>query len=174
MNPGLENILSTMYKTGMVEWLNAHPEAFDDAVHLALDNRQPYSWRSAWLLCTCMKPDDSRIQPYIKNMIDVLHHRKDGHARELIKILSQMDVAEEHTAELFDSCVSLWEQIHRAPSVRYMAFRMIITIISMYPELLNEITFLTQNHYIEPLSPGIRNSVLRMIQKLQEKREQAD
>jgi hypothetical protein len=170
MNTQLDQVLSTLYKEGMIEWLNAHPEAFDDTVRLALDNRQPFSWRAAWLLWSCMKPNDPGIIPYISDIIGVLNHRKDGHTRELIKILYRMELDEDCTGELLDTCIILWEQIHKNPSVRYNALLMILKIADKHPDLGNELKFLMQSHYTDSLSPGVRHSVNRMIHKFLKER----
>jgi len=69
---------------------------------------------------------------------------------------------------LFDVCIRLWEQIGKAPSDRMMAFKFIIKTVKQLPELLNEISALMQDHYLESLSPGIKNSVNRMMLELVE------
>ena len=47
-------------------------------------------------------------------------------------------------------------------SFLYQAF--IIKIALKYPDLIKEIEFLTQDHYLENLSPGIKNSAKRIIE----------
>lgn len=59
--------------------------------------------------------------------------------------------------------MEIWEQVGKIPSVRIFAFRLIVRIARKYPELKNEIAFLTQPHYTETLSPGIRNSVHKLL-----------
>ena len=67
---------------------------------------------------------------------------------------------------LFDKCISIWEDINKSPSVRSFAFLIITNTVKKYPELISEISFLTQGHYVETLSPGIRRSVVRIIKEL--------
>jgi hypothetical protein len=38
-----------------------------------------------------------------------------------------------------------------------------VRIASKYPDLSNEIALITQNHYLETLSPGVRRAVMKMI-----------
>lgn len=51
----LEHILTNSYKADMISYLKSHPEDFDEAIKLAIADKQPYSWRAAWLLWSCMK-----------------------------------------------------------------------------------------------------------------------
>ena len=159
---GIEWVLTHLYKDGMIAHVREHPEDFVELARLALLDRQPYSWRAAWLLWSCMEPNDPRLRVYIPEMIRAIPGKKSGHQRELLKILSVMEIDEELEGYLFDLCVTLWEQIHHQPSVRYTALRMIFSIADRYPELKMEIDFLTGDHYLESLSPGVRNAVERM------------
>jgi len=49
-----------------------------------------------------------------------------------------------------------------------MVFKFNIKTVKQHPELLNEISALMQDHYLELLSPGIKNSVNRMMQEFVE------
>ncbi len=162
MKTSLEQILMTLNKQTMISWLEAHPESFTEAVHLALVDKQPLSWRAAWLLWSCMEDNDLRIRPFIPRIIECIKQKKDGHQRELLKILYRMDLSEEEEGVIFDLCMNVWEQVGKTPSVRHNAFRMIVRIASKYPDLSNEIALITQDHYLETLSPGVRRSVIKM------------
>ena len=34
----------------MIAYMETHPEAYEEAVQLAISDKQPYAWRAAWLL----------------------------------------------------------------------------------------------------------------------------
>ena len=148
----------------MISYLNAHPERFAEAVELALADRPACSWRASWLLFNCMEHNDHRLHRHIHDIIKVLPSKKDGHQRELIKILYQMDVDEALEGQLLDHCFRLWEKMKKQASVRISALKMILKIAGKYKELLPEVQLLTQPYYTETLSPGIRRSVQRMMQ----------
>lgn len=162
----LESILISCGKTGQVTFMEAHPETFGEAIELALSDDQPFSWRAASLVSDCMKKNDPRVKKRIKNIIDCLEEKGDGHQRELLKILMQMELDKKHEGYLFNMCMNIWEAIGKQPSVRITALRMIYKIAKKHPELSSEIDFLTQDHYLETLSPGVKNSVSRMIKEL--------
>ena len=163
MESVLESKLISCYKEEMISFLKSHPEHFDEAINLAISNKQPFAWRAAFLLTSCMEENDKRIQKYIKLIVDNIKTKKDGHQRELIKILYKMDIKEKYEGTLFDICMTIWEGIGKNPSVRITALKFILKIANKHPELLEEIVFLTQDHYLESLSSGVKRSVERMM-----------
>ncbi|MDT8323834.1 MAG: hypothetical protein RRA94_06985 [Bacteroidota bacterium] len=159
----LQHILTHAYKDEMVTFLATHPEHFGEAITLALSDEQPYAWRAAWLLFDCMEKNDARVRKHINTIIRTIPERADGHQREFLKILLRMELSEAQEARLFDVCMTMWEDIAKSPSVRFTAFRFIVKTAEKYPELQNELTALTQDWYLDTLSPGIRRSIKRMI-----------
>ncbi len=144
----------------------AHPEFFEEAIQLAIADKQPYSWRAAWLLWSCMEENDQRIRKYIKRIVSSIKTKNNGHQRELLKILLQMELKEEYEGILFNICMDIWEQINKTPSVRINALKFIIKIAKKHNELAKEITFLTEDHYLESLSPGVKHSVSKLMKEL--------
>ena len=166
MDTEFEKILISQYKDAMISYVETHAEAFDEAVQLAISDKQPFSWRSAWLLWSCMKPNDRRLRKHVKSIMKVVKSKEDGHQRELLKILSVMELTENQESMLFDLCVSIWQEINKTPSVRITAFKFLLKIIKKYPGLSHEVIPLTQHHYRETLSPGVCRSVENMLSTL--------
>lgn len=166
MNSELEQILISFYKDKMISFMFANPKYFPEAIDLAITNRQPYSWRSAWLLWSVMTVNDNRIQSRIKEIISNISTKEDGHQRELLKILLKMDLNDEQEGFLFNISLNIWEQINKKPSVRYTAFMMIIKIAKNHPDLFQEIEYFTQKQYTDSLSPGIKRSITKFIKDL--------
>ncbi len=169
METELEKVLMSFHKAEMTMYMANHPESFEELIQLAIDDKQPYSWRAAWLLWGCMEENDSRIKEHIRTIIRSVQGKKDGHQRELIKILYLMNLDEIDEGILFDHCISIWEKINKQPSVRFNAFKMILKISRKYPELAKEIDFLLQDHYLETLSNGARRALLKMTNGITKK-----
>lgn len=163
METKLEHILTNSYKADMISYIASHPEDFDEVIQLAISDKKPYSWKAAWLLWGCMEKDDPRLQGYIQRIIDVLPARTDSHQRELLLILQRMELDGEYEGNLFDVCVKIWEKTGKKPSVRFNAFRLMIRIAMKHPGLFNEIRILTHDSYLENLSFGVKESVLRLM-----------
>ncbi|MEJ2105387.1 MAG: hypothetical protein P8X47_12550 [Ignavibacteriaceae bacterium] len=166
MESALEHKLLNSYKSEMISFMNAHPEYFEEAIELAVSDKQPYSWRSAYVLWSVIEKNDKRIQQHIKKIVQIVKNKDDGHQRELLKILMMMELDEKYEGVLFNICMDIWEQIDKSPSVRINALKMIIKIANKHPELRKEISFLTQEHYLESLSPGVRHSVIKLMKEI--------
>lgn len=111
MESVLENKLVSSYKVDMISFMNTHPEYFEEAIELAVSEKQPYSWRAAWLLWSVIEENDKRIKKYIKRIVNASKTKSDSHQRELLKILLMMDLDEEYESVLFYICMNIWEQI---------------------------------------------------------------
>jgi len=158
-----EWILTNAYKADLIAWLTAHPEAYEEVIRLSLTDKQPYAWRAAWLLWSCMEANDRRIQPYMAKMIKTLVSTNDEHGRELLIILLKMDIPEESEGVLYNHCVHVWEQTGNKPSVRLNAFKMLIKIAGKHPELQTEISLLAQSQYTDSLSAAANKSISLLL-----------
>ena len=166
MRSQLKYKLISSYKEEMVAFLKSHPEYFNEAIELAISDDQPFAWRSAFLLGSCMEDNDTRIKKYVNPIFASIKTKKDGHQRDLLRILYRMQLTDKSEGITFDICIRLWEQISKDPSVRITALKFIIKTAKQHPELLNEITVLMQDHYLESLSPGVKKSVNRMLREI--------
>jgi hypothetical protein len=165
METALEHILTNSYKTDLIAYMAAHPEDFEEAIQLAVSGKQPYAWRAAWLLWSCMEENDQRIRGYIKNITNTLSTTNDNHQRELLIILQHMELSEEDEGILFEVCITIWEKISKKPAVRINAFKMIVKIAQKYPDLSHEIVFITQNQYLDSLSTAAQKSISNMMKE---------
>jgi hypothetical protein len=163
METAFEKIVTHSHKPKIRSYVIAHPRVFEEAIKLAIADKQPYSWRSAWFLWSFMDKNDKRIQKYVKDIIDVLPNRKDNQQRELFKILEQMEIKEKFEGALFKHCVTVWEEIEKQVSVRFNAFKILVKIARTHPELSQEVILLTQNQYTEFLSSSVKKSIYKMI-----------
>ena len=167
MTPALEIALTKQFKDKAMHYLAEHPEEFDEVIHLALSDRPKICWRAAWMINGNMAQNDIRIAPFIDQILEVLPHKEDGHQRELIKILDRMKLSEDQEGLLFDYCVTIWESVRMKPGTRHAAFKMMLKVAANYPELKHEILVLTQPQFVNSLSPGIKNSVQKMMAELE-------
>jgi len=165
METELEYTLTHSYKEGMISYMKTHPEEFDELIKLAISHKPPYSWRAAWLLWSCMEKNDKRVQGNIKKIIDSIKTRDDNHQRELFKILFLMELNGKYESILFDICADTWEQISKRPAVRMNAFKIIVKIAKRHPALYKEIETLTQNQYMDSLSPAVKKAISKMIKE---------
>lgn len=162
----LEYILTNSTKKEMILYLKSNPKDFNELVKLSILDKQPYSWRAAWLLWSCMDKNDARLTEHLEQIIDGLSTKPDNQLRELLIVLQRMDLCTIHEGKLFNICINTWRKTEKQPSVRYNAFKLIIRIIKKHPELLNEVKYLTEPQYFESLSNNVKKSVFRMIEEV--------
>jgi len=147
----------------MIAYMETHPEAYEEAVQLAISDKQPYAWRAAWLLWSCLEENDRRVQKHVKEIVKSVKSKNDGHQRELLKILLLMVIYKKYEGILFNLCLYVWVEINKSPSVRITAFKFILKLVKKHPELSNEITFLLQERYLETFSTGVKKSISKMM-----------
>jgi len=159
----LEFALTNLLKNELISYVELHPDYFPELVKLSISNKQPYSWRAAWLLWSCMDNNDPRIRKHIKKIIDILPNRPDNQQRELLMVLQRMEIDTQYEGPLFDSCTKIWETVNKNPSLRYNAFKILLAISKKYPDLSNEIKALTDTYYINNLTENVKTSIFKLM-----------
>ncbi|MDW3193365.1 MAG: hypothetical protein R8G66_13415 [Cytophagales bacterium] len=148
----------------IIAHLKEHQETRKHFLEITL-LRNEYAWRAAWLLKGAVSKQDN-YDDFIDRAIKLLPDLPDGHQREILKLLENMSVNESMEGPLFDVCMSIWESPGKIPSTRMTAFLFILETVKKYPELKTELDHLTQDHYMESLSPGVKRVLEKRIQKL--------
>ncbi len=159
----LEQVLTKGLKEDMVNYISTHSGAFKQLIPFALSKSSRASVRATWMIGHFMEPKDQRLQKDIQKFVKLIPESKDGHQRELLKVLLKMEIPEESEGILFDTCVSIWTDLGKIPSVRYYAFLFILQMGKKYPDLKHEIKMLAEEEYIESLSSGIKKSIRKQL-----------
>ncbi|MFT7114655.1 MAG: hypothetical protein ACI8P7_001442 [Candidatus Azotimanducaceae bacterium] len=155
-------------KEDIIAFMETNEDLFPDLVTTAVSTVKQDNWRAAWVLQSMLKKNDPRLSKHIDGIIAFLPSTEDGHQRELLKVLYKQELSEEQESKLFDTCITLWETLKKSPSARITAFKQIEKTIKKYPELVSEISFLLEDHYLETLSPGVKLMCLKMRKEMQQ------
>lgn len=162
MQSELEHVLTHFHKAGVLSYLDRHPAGFDTALQLLVEGNKPISWRAAWLINNCMDANDNRIQPFLRDLIQLLPKSPDNLQREVLKIILQMKVDEDLEGLLFDYCIEIWKGISKQSSVRFYAFKTLVMISQKHKALSGEIVSFTQSYYTDSLSQGVKAGIYKM------------
>lgn len=162
MESALEHILINNTKSALISYMDSHPESFEELVNLSLSDKQPYSWRASWLLWSCIIENDGRLDAHIHRIIKSIPTFREEQQRELFIVLFKLNIPIELEGIVFDLCISIWEQTHKKPSVRFNAFKLLAKIAKCNPELSKEMRLYTQDKYLDTLSTGVRRSILKL------------
>jgi len=165
----LERVLMNSLKDGMITHMVSFPEDFEELLDLVFLNKKPYAWRASWLIWSCMRKNDVRVQKHLNKIIDLIPERPDNQVREFLMTVNKMKLSEEQEGRLFEYAVNIWIKINKQPSVRYRAFNQMIKTAKKYPELKKEIYALTEDHYLDSLSHGVKRSIMKMLNDLSKK-----
>lgn len=164
MDASLEEILGARFlKDRMIGFLQANPSQVAVAIQLAKGDKKPIAWRAAWAANHCTTKNDPLLRPHIDDFIACLPNKEPGHKRELLRLLEKMVLDEEQEGKLFDLCLTFWESVGLQPAIRMIAIRIVLQVAEKYPELRSEIKYLTQEEYLEPLSPGVKQGVIKLL-----------
>lgn len=126
----------------------------------------PKGWRSAWTVGKFMKKNDPLVIPYIDQILEAIPHRNESHQRELLKIITKLELNDDQVGIAFNIAVSLWENLGKAPAVRYYSFKLLVKIGEKFPELKPEIKALANDQYIDSLTRGVKHSIIKITQTL--------
>mgnify|MGYP007063363676 CR=1 FL=1 len=149
-------------KEECINFLNKQ-ENFSKILLLAIKNKKDFSWRAAWLIVRVLKLNDIRLSPFVFRIIRSIPEKRDGHQRELLKMVSKFNLSKKQEGVYFDVCMNIWLDIKKKSGTRYYAILFLLKISKKYPEIRNELDYLLEDYYTKMLSPGIKQSVLNKV-----------
>lgn len=151
-------VITTRRKPEMVRWIRRHPDSFPVLIALTFSSDRHLAWRAAWVLWDAMEPNDQRLTPVLKKVAGLLLSFPDNLLREWLMVFQRLDLPERLEGQVFDSCLTVWEDIDKQPSVRLNALKLILQMTVRYPELATELTPVFEDRYLETLTPVARRS----------------
>ncbi len=158
-------------KNELVKLIRDDEKLFDETLELATNQEKDNTgWRAAWIINHVIRENDQRIIPFASHILETIKEKEDGHQRELLKIIEKLDFDEKWEGKLLALSTDIWKQVNKSPSVRIVAWRILLQLAEKYPELQSEIEFLSDDRYVETLSPGIRHSFLKLRKRLTTKK----
>lgn len=155
----LESFLLHCQREQLHLYVAKHPGCIVEAIELIIADKQPFSWRAAWLVFHGMVDNDRRICKHINALATILPKKVDGEQREILKILYRMHGNENTDGLLFDQAAGLWQNVNKQASVRVNALKLLCKITLNYPEMLGEFNAMTQPKYFNKLSGPMRKSI---------------
>ena len=165
----IEMLNQAIPKEMLIGYLKKNPQLKDYTIRLSLENQHPASWKACWVLQVTSAVNDPDLIPYLDSMIQSLEGKTDGHQRELLKLIQRLPWNEDQEGLLYEACMEIAGSLHKSPSVRLTAFRLLSSLVVKYPELWHEVQTILSEDYLENISPGIRNSFKNEISILRKK-----
>lgn len=163
----LEQKLLDLYKEEMIAYVSSEPGAYDEALQLALQQKQPYSWRSAWMIRSCSVPNDPRLKEYITPILQLLPKVHAGQQREFLTLLLNTTLNEDQEGLLYEFCINCWTDLQNQSGTRYKCFLFMLGMAKKYRDLKQEIKLVLDKDLIGTLSPGIKRAVVKRAGELE-------
>jgi predicted ATPase with chaperone activity len=149
----------------MLHDLKSDPQLVDAYAEYSL-SQEKFAWRATWVIDHYSKINPAQLQKYaVKYIESVKELKSDGHIRETLKILYNLDLDESQTSEVFEICYKLMQNNKLQSSVRVSAFHFMMKVAEQYPDLKEEIKIIFEN-IKDYLSPGIRNGMEIRLKKV--------
>ena len=143
-----------------------------EAIETALYGKHPHAWRSAWCLKHFLTEGNTALQQQLGALLDRVETASpDGYQRELLKLISLCTLSDDLLGRLTDICFSIWEQPRKQGSVRSEAYKTLVSIAAVYPELKPELVLIF-DAYSDTFSHGIKHSLSRMRNQLEKEIKQ--
>lgn len=166
-----QEIMLSGYKKDMIEFVLRNPICISEALEWSLSDEEPFCWRAPWVLFNVLPVNSLELSLYLERLIHAIPTKKSGHQRELIKLINLGNVPEILQGRYIEICMSIWMELKKSPSVRYIAWITIANFCAFYPELWKELFSVSSWYYIKSLSPGIRKGIEKRIHSYSFKNE---
>ena len=126
---------------------NGHsPEKFLQVLKLALHEKDPLAWRSAWVADGMDEQHPGLAVPHLSLILQRLPHLESiGSLRSLLRLLCRHQIPEKAQGALIDRCFAYLVSELYPPAVKVHAMEIIYNHVLLYPELKNELVTVIQD-----------------------------
>ena len=151
------------------EWVGTDKDRFALLVHLFLENEYRISQRAAMVLGHIHDSHPFLLQPFLPQIIKHLRQPgiHDAVKRNIVRILQNVEIPEEHYGEVADVCFTWLEDPNIAVAIRVFSMTVLWNVCQKVPELMPELKA-TIEDWLDYGSAGFKsrgNKVLKMIIK---------
>lgn len=136
----LINIPSAAEREFMIRKIGASEEQFLELLDLAVQEKDPVSWRATWVLDGADELHPGLAKNHISRIVKELPRLKsNGVIRSLLRMLCRYEIPENDQGILIDLCFGYMVSELYALAVKVHAMQIIYNHVLLYPELKNEL-----------------------------------
>lgn len=141
-------------------------EKFKELMDLLLEDEYRIVQRASWVVKHTCDSNPLLIYPYLGDLIPRLRTPlHDAYKRNILHILSMLEVPEEHLGELTDICFESLENRKEAVAIRVHAMQNLHNICFKEPELANELKLFIEE-FMPHESAGFKSRGKKIINSL--------
>jgi hypothetical protein len=164
----LTNFPSRAEKELYISEVGDSPEKFNTLLDLALHDKDPVAWRSAWILDGSDEQHPGLASGSLSRMIHRLPEiESTGTLRSLLRLLCRYPIDEADQGILIDLCFGYLVSELFPVAVKVHAMQIIYNHVLIYPELKEELVAVIQDQVVNN-SVGFKSRGMRIIKQLAE------
>ncbi len=139
-------------------------------IQLVIESDVPVAKRAAWSLGGLGEHKAEVLNPHMALMHKGLQNPShDAVARAIFRSLSMMDIPEDWRGEFLDQAFGYMQNPQNNPAVRVFAMQTAYNLSLPFPELLDELLMVLEQHYDEG-SAGFKNRAGKLMAKIRKSR----
>lgn len=143
------------------------PKNYIALVDIALYNKDPKSWRAAYIVDKINDIQPELLHPFLVRMIEQVQKEKSGSKkRHFLKLISMNNVPENHQGVMFDFCLKTFSSDKEAVAIRVHAMQVLYNISINEPDLQPEILAIIEHEMEHHPSAGITSRGKKLVKKL--------
>jgi len=147
-------------------FIGSNQERFKELIDLILAEEYRIVQRASWAVKHCCDTNPMFIYPYLGDLIPRLRKPlHDAYKRNVLQILSLLDVPDEYIGDLADICFESLENRKEAVAIRVHAMQNLHNICFKEPELANELKLFIEE-FMPHESAGFKSRGKKIIDSL--------
>lgn len=151
----------------LIKEIGNHPGHLDLLMYIALNSREPTSWRAAWMADKIHDNYPELIKPYLEKMIKQLNQSLQvGKKRHFLKLISLNEIPHKYYGFLTDYCLNALTSAKEPPAVRVHAMQVLYNISEKEPELKPELLAVIEHEMECHATAGILSKGKKLAGKL--------
>ena len=124
----------------IIEFVGNDPHKFEALMHYFFHDEWRWNQWAAWPLGYIGRTHPELIQPYLNKFIECLKNPShDAVARNILRILEDIDIPDDLTGPIFDISFSMLMDPKKPIALRVFSMTVLFKIAEPYPELLAEL-----------------------------------
>lgn len=131
----------------LASFVLAHPEEINSLMNVYSHSKYRITQRASWILSHIADERADLLTPFLPNMVDQIKEtNSQAVKRNTIRIFQLMKIPESLEGEVVEICFSFLKNPNEAVAIRVFSMTVLYNISVSYPELLNELTYIIEEH----------------------------
>jgi len=150
----------------VINWVGNDVSRFNQLMAAVFSNNTILAQRAAWAMSYLVVEQPFLIQPHILKLLK--HVKGNVHPalkRNTFRFLKEIELSEKFYSPIIDACFAVASNPKEPIAVICFAMQTLVKITLRYPEIKNEVLYLTDIHQ-QNQAPGVQNTIQKIRKAL--------